>query len=146
MQQSGITPAAAVLVTTVQSLRNKGEGDFERGLPNVGKHIQILQTFGVPAIAAINRFPNDSSADLNRLAAYCSERGVGSALSEGFAKGGPGAKALAEQVVDAIAKTPVPPVHPLYSLAEPLMAKTQTVALNIYRAVAVNFSEQAKAK
>src|SRR5260370_37755624 len=90
MQQSGITPAAAVLVTPVQSLRNQGEGEIERGLPNLGKHIEILQTFGVPAIAAINRFPNDSSADLNRLAAYCAERGAATALSEGFAKGGPG--------------------------------------------------------
>src|SRR6267142_1823679 len=100
MQQSGITPAAAVLVTTVQSMLSQGEGDFERGLSNLGKHIEILKNFGVPTIAAINRFPNDSTADLNRLATYCVDRGVASALSEGFAKGGPGAKELAEKVVD----------------------------------------------
>jgi formate--tetrahydrofolate ligase len=146
MQQSGITPAAAVLVTTVQSLRNQGEGEIERGLPNLGKHIEILQKFGVPAIAAINRFPNDSAADLNRLAAYCAERGAATALSEGFAKGGPGAKELAEKVVDAIAKNPAPPVHPLYSLEEPLAEKIQRVAQKIYGASGVNFSEQAKAK
>jgi formate--tetrahydrofolate ligase len=146
MQQSGITPAAAVLVTTVRSMRSQGEGDFERGLSNLGKHIEILQKFGVPTIAAINRFPNDSAADLNRLAAYCADRGVASALSEGFAKGGPGAKELAEKVVDAIAKNPAPPVHPLYSLEEPLEEKIQRVAQNIYGASDVNFSEQARAK
>src|SRR5256885_9386832 len=67
MSQSGITPAAAVLVTTVRSIRNQGEGaDFERGLPNLGKHIEILQKFGVPTIAAINRFPTDTDDELNR--------------------------------------------------------------------------------
>src|SRR5438876_8121312 len=76
MQQAGITPSAAVLVTTVQSMRQQGEGEFERGLPNLGKHIEILKTFRIPAIAAINRFPSDSDAELNRLAAYCAERGV----------------------------------------------------------------------
>ncbi len=146
MQQSGITPAAAVLVTTVQSMRQQGEGELERGLPNLGKHIEILQTFGVPTIAAINRFPNDSTADLDRLAAYCAERGVTSALSEGFAKGGPGAKELAEKVVDTIAKNPAPRVHPLYSLEEPLTEKIRRVAQKIYGASDVNFSEQAKAK
>src|ERR1700694_817617 len=146
MQQSGITPATAVLVTTVQSMRCQGEGDFERGLSNLGKHIEILQKFGVPTVAAINRFPNDSAADLNRLAAYCVDRAVASALSEGFAKGGPGAKEFAEKVVDAIAKNPAPPVHPLYSLEEPLVEKIQRVAQKIYGANDVNFSEQARAK
>jgi formate--tetrahydrofolate ligase len=146
MQQSGITPAAAVLVTTVQSMRQQGEGEFERGLPNLGKHIEILQTFGVPTIAAINRFPSDTDAELNRLAAYCTERGVPSALSEGFAKGGPGAKDLAEKVVAAIEKNPAPTAHPLYSLDEPLTKKIQQVAKKVYGASDVNFSEQATAK
>jgi formate--tetrahydrofolate ligase len=146
MRQSGITPAAAVLVTTVRSMRNQGEGDFERGLPNLGKHIEILQSFGVPTVAAINRFPADTQAELNRLAAYCSERGVASALSEGFAKGGPGAKELAEKVVAAIAKNPTPAAHPLYSLDEPFTEKIRRVAQKIYGANDVNFSEQAEAK
>src|SRR6266446_6374239 len=146
MSQSGITPAAAVLVTTVQSLRNQGEGDFERGLPNLGKHVEILQKFGVPTIAAINRFPTDTDAELKRLAAYCSERGVATALSEGFAKGGPGAKELAEKVVAAVAKNPAPAAHPIYSLDESLSEKIRIVAKKVYGADGVNFSEQAKAK
>jgi formate--tetrahydrofolate ligase len=66
-QQSGITPAAAVLVTTVQSMRNQGAGDLERGLPNLGRHIDNLRGFGLPTIVAINRFPRDSDAELKRL-------------------------------------------------------------------------------
>ena len=146
MQQAGITPSAAVLVTTVQSMRQQGEGQFDRGLPNLGKHIEILQTFGVPTIAAINRFPSDTDAELDRLAACCAERGVPSALSEGFAKGGPGAKDLAEKVVAAIEKNPAPAAHPLYSLNESLTEKIRCVAQKIYGASDVNFSEQAKAK
>ncbi len=146
MQQAGITPSAAVLVTTVQSMRQQGEGEFEHGLPNLGKHIEILRTFGVPTIVAINRFPSDTDAELNRLAAYCAERGVTSALSEGFAKGGPGAKELAERVVDVIEKNPAPAAHPLYSLNETLTEKIRSVAQRIYGADDVNFSEQAKAK
>ena len=106
MQQSGIVPAAAVLVTTVRSIRNQGEGDLERGLPTLGKHIEILKGFGVPAVAAVNRFSDDSESELNRLAPYYAERGVGSVLSEGFAKAGPGAKELAEKVVATIREKP----------------------------------------
>ena len=146
MQQTGITPSAAVLVTTVQSMRQQGEGQFDRGLPNLGKHIEILKTFGVPTIAAINRFPSDTDAELNRLAAYCAEHGVSSSLSEGFAKGGPGAKDLADKVVTAIEKNPALAAHPLYSLNEPLLEKIRCVAKKIYGASDVNFSEQAKAK
>lgn len=146
MQESGIVPSAAVLVTTVRSIRNQGEGDFERGLPNLGRHIEILKTFGVSAVAAINRFPDDLTNDLKHLAAYCEDRGVPSALSEGFTKGGPGAKELAEKVVEAIKSNPSPAVHALYSLDEPLTEKIKKVAQRVYGAGDVNFSDQAKAK
>ena len=146
MQQSGIVPSAAVLVTTVRSMRNQGEGDFERGLPNLGKHVEILKGFGVPIVAAINRFPDDANSDLERLAAYCAERGVPSTLSDGFAKGGPGAKVLAEKVVEIIEKNQSPGVHALYSFDEPLTDKIRKVAQKIYGASEVNFSDQASAK
>ena len=123
MQQSGIVPSAAVLVTTVRSMKNQGEGDLERGLPNLGKHIEILKNFGVPIVAAINRFPDDSESDLKRLAAYCGERGLTAALSEGYAKGGPGAKELAEKVIEIIEKSPSPGIHALYSFEESSSAK-----------------------
>src|SRR5580658_5969812 len=83
MQQSGITPAAAVLVTTVQSIRNQGEGELERGLPNLGRHIDNLRGFGLPTIVAINRFPRDTEAELRRLEFYCAEHGIQASLSEG---------------------------------------------------------------
>jgi formate--tetrahydrofolate ligase len=146
MQQAGITPAAAVLVTTVQSIRNQGEGDLERGLPNLGRHLDNLREFRVPTIAAINRFPNDTAADLKRLADCCAEHGTPTALSEAFTKGGEGAKELAEKVVELIEKNPVPAVLPAYELDEPLTEKIQKVARKIYGAGDVSFSEQAATK
>jgi formate--tetrahydrofolate ligase len=146
MQQSGIIPAAAVLVTTVQSMKTQGQGHLEQGLPNLGKHVENLKAFGVPVIAAINRFPSDADADLKRLAAYCAELNVTSVLSEGFAKGGPGARELAEAVVNAIARNPAPSVRPVYAFAEPLQEKINKVARQIYGASGVSFSDQAKAK
>ena len=146
MQQTGIKPAAAVLVTTVQSIRNQGAGDLERGLRNLGRHIDNLCGFGVPTIAAINRFPKDPEADLKRLRGYCAERGTPTALSEAFTKGGPGAKELAERVVELIEKNPAPEVRPAYELRESLVEKIQKVARNIYGAGDVHFSESAKSK
>ncbi len=146
MQQSGIVPSAAVLVTTVRSMKNQGEGDFERGLPNLGRHIEILKGFGVPIVAAVNRFPDDSKSELKRLAAYCAERGVESALSEGFAKGGAGAKGLAEKVVETVEKNSSPGIHPLYSFGEPLADKIKKVAQKVYGASDVKFSDAAGAK
>jgi formate--tetrahydrofolate ligase len=146
MRQSGITPAAAVLVTTVQSIRNQGEGQLERGLPNLGRHIDNLRGFGLPTIAAINRFPGDTDADLKRLEEYCAAHGTPTALSEAFAKGGLGAKSLAERVVELIAQNPAPAVRPTYDLEEPVAEKIQKVARQIYGAGDVIFSDPARAK
>jgi formate--tetrahydrofolate ligase len=146
MRQSGNTPSAAVLVTTVQSIRNQGQGDLERGLPNLGRHLDNLRGFGIPTIAAINRFPKDTDTDLKRLEDYCAEHGTPTALSEAFTKGGEGAKELAEKVVELIARNPTPVIRPAYSLDEPFAEKIQKVARNIYGAGDVSFSEQAKAK
>ena len=54
---SGIKPSVAVLVTTVQSVKEQGEGDLERGFANLEKHIAIVRGFDLPVVVAINRFP-----------------------------------------------------------------------------------------
>jgi len=146
MRSSGIAPACAVLVTTVQSLRNQGEGDLERGFPNLARHIQNLKRFHLPVVVAINRFPKDSDAELKRMADYCSEHGAVSALSEAFTKGGAGAEALAQKVVETIEKNPSPKVQPIYGLEESLENKVVKVATDIYGAAGVSFSEKARKK
>jgi len=95
---------------------------------------------------AINRFPKDTDADLKRLADYCVETGAVSAMSEAFTKGGVGATALAEKVVETIDKNPSPNVQPIYTLEQPLEDKIAKVACDIYGAAGVSLSEKAKAK
>jgi formate--tetrahydrofolate ligase len=146
MRSSGIAPACAVLVTTVQSLRNQGEGDLDRGAPNLLRHIQNLKQFGAPIVVAINRFPTDAESDLNKLADYAAQEGVATALSEAYTKGGPGAAALAEKVVEIIDKNSAPNVRPIYALESSLEDKIAAVATKIYGAAGVSFSENARAK
>lgn len=146
MRSSGNAPACAVLVTTVQSLRNQGEGDLDRGAPNLVRHIQNLKQFGVPIVVAINRFPTDTDGDLKKLAGYCEQNGAVSALSEAFTKGGAGAAELAEKVVATIAKNPNPSVKPIYPLEDSPEKKIEAVATKIYGADGVNFSDKARAK
>jgi formate--tetrahydrofolate ligase len=146
MRSSGIAPACAVLVTTVQSLRNQGEGDLEKGFPNLARHIQNLKSFGVPVVVAINRFPKDTDAELKRMSDYCAEHGAVSEMSEAFTKGGAGAEKLAQKVVETIDKNPGAKVQPLYALEDSLEDKVAKVACGIYGAAGVNFGEKARNK
>src|ERR1051326_7828177 len=146
MRSSGIAPACAVLVSTVQSLRTQGEGDLDRGAPNLVRHIQNLKQFGVPTVVAINRFPTDTDADLNRLADYAAQQGVTTALSEAYTKGGDGAAALAQKVIETIEKNPSPNAHPVYGLEGSLESKISSVATKIYGAAGVALSDKARGK
>jgi formate--tetrahydrofolate ligase len=146
-QTTGLNPAVAVMVTTAQSLRNQGSGDLEKGLPNLGQHLSIMRTCGLPTVVALNRFPNDSEEDLRRLRDYCETQGVTSELSTAFVDGGAGAEDLARRVVELADKGPQEPaVTPVYRLEDPLEDKVQAVAKHVYGASGVHFSENAKAK
>jgi formate--tetrahydrofolate ligase len=146
MRTSGIKPAVAVLVTTVQSLKGQGEGSLGAGFPNLVHHIAMLANYGVPVVAAINRFPVDKPEELEAIAMECTEHGVPCALVEAFAKGGAGAAELARRVVAAIEDNPEPHVEPIYSLEDTLDAKVRAVATRVYGAAGVAFSETARTK
>ena len=145
MPSSGIRPAAAVLVTTVQSVRTQGEGDLQRGFPNLEKHISIVRGYGLPAVVAMNRFPHDTDAELDVLRQFCEARGAAFALSEAFAKGGEGARALATKVVEVIEAHPEPQLMPLYGPGESVIEKITEVARTIYGADGVELSDRAQA-
>ncbi len=144
MPSSGIQPAVAVVVTTVQSLRNQGEGDLERGLPNLQKHIGIVRGFGLPVVVAINRFPQDTEADLETLRNFCEARDASFALSEAFAKGGEGAEALARKVVEVIDANPDLKLDTTYTAADSLTEKITKVARTIYGAEDIELTDAAR--
>jgi formate--tetrahydrofolate ligase len=146
MPSSGIKPAAAVLVTTVQSVKSQGEGDLQRGFANLEKHIGIVQGFHLPAVVAINRFPKDTDEELLILKEFCEARGAAFALSEAFAKGGEGAMELARQVVATIEAHPEPELETTYLEGDSVEEKIGKVARKVYGAADVEYSEKAKAK
>jgi len=141
---SGIKPSAAVLVTTVQSLRQQGEGNLERGSTNLEKHIAIVRGFGLPVVVAINRFPQDTLAELDMLHSFCEAHGAEFALSEAYAKGGEGAMALAQKVVDVIEANPNIELTTSYEFGDPVIEKITKVAQKVYGADSIEMSERAK--
>ncbi len=141
---SGIKPSAAVLVTTVQSVRSQGEGDLQAGLRNLEKHIAIVRGFQLPAIVAINRFPNDTAEDLAVLESFCTAHGAAFALSEAFAKGAEGARALAEKVVEVLAANPTPELLSTYQPTDSAPRQDHQGRPPDLRADAVELSERAQ--
>ena len=110
-RMSALHPDAVVIVATVRALKYHGGVPktelntenleaLEKGLPNLLQHVaNIRDVFGLPCVVAINAFPTDTKAELDLVAAKCGALGVNVALSEVWAKGGEGGKALAEEVV-----------------------------------------------
>ena len=110
-RMAGLTPSAVVVVATVRALKyhggvakadlnNENLEALEKGLPNLLQHVDNIRTvYGLPCVVAINAFPTDTAAELALVEKKCNELGVNVALSEVWAKGGEGGKALAEEVV-----------------------------------------------
>ena len=110
-RMAGLQPSAVVIVATVRALKyhggvakpdlnNENLEALEKGLPNLLQHVEnVKNVYGVPCVVAINAFPTDTKAELDMVEAKCKELGVNVALSEVWAKGGEGGKALAEEVV-----------------------------------------------
>jgi formate--tetrahydrofolate ligase len=146
MRISGIRPAAAVLVTTVRSLRAQGEGHLAAGLANLDHHFRTLRASGVPTVLAINWFPDDTTAELELIAAECKRLAVPWARVEAFTKGGEGAVELAEKVVDLIETQSAPEIHTHYALDDSLPDKIRKVATQVYGADGVTFGEKATMK
>jgi formate--tetrahydrofolate ligase len=144
MPLSGIEPAVVVLVTSAQSVRNQGEGDLERGFANLEKHIGIVRGFHLPVVVAINRFPNDTDAELEALKQFCEAHGASFALSEAFAKGGEGAVELARKVVEVIDANPDVEPGSTYAPEDSVVEKITKVARSIYGADGIELSELAQ--
>ena len=151
---AGLTPDAAVIVATVQALKYNGGVPkaelkaenleaLQKGLVNLGKHIENLQKFGVPAVVAINAFVSDTEAEHQMIEDFCKKHGCEFALATVWADGGAGGKTLAEKVLATIEKKPTQ-YHPLYELEQSLTGKIETVAREIYGADGVEYAPAAR--
>lgn len=152
---SGLRPSAVVLVATVRALKHHGGCPkdalsvpsveyLEKGLPNLAQHIENMKGFGLPVVVAVNAFPTDTAEENEAIYALCAKLGVPCALSEVFAKGGEGGKAVAENVLALIdAQQQVPELQFTYASDVGLKEKVLAVCKNIYRADDVTFSAAA---
>ena len=142
-------PNAVVIVATVRALKynggvpkselnNENLEALEKGLPNLLRHVgNIKDVFGLPCVVAINRFPNDTEAELAMIEAKCRELGVNVALSEVWAKGGEGGETLAKEVL-RLCEQPNE-FRFCYELDAPLREKIRTIGHRIYHAKHVSF-------
>ena len=155
-RMAGLTPSAVVIVATVRALKYHGgvaKADLnaenlealEKGLPNLLQHVDnVKNVYGVPCVVAINAFPTDTQAELDLVAAKCKELGVNVALSEVWAKGGEGGKALAQEVVRLCEEENH--FGFVYDLEQPILSKITAIAQRIYHAKDVDFLPAAKKK
>ncbi len=152
-RMAGLTPSCIVIVATARALKYNGgvaKADtgkpnreaLEKGIVNLGAHIDNMRKYGVPVVVAINKFLTDDEEELAFIESYCRSRGADFALSEVFGKGGEGGMDLARKVVDACEKES--DFHPLYSLEGTIEEKIGTIAKEIYGADGVVFEKKAK--
>ncbi|HVG94365.1 MAG TPA: formate--tetrahydrofolate ligase [Planctomycetota bacterium] len=161
---SGLTPTAAVVVTTVRALKMHS-GRFrivpgkpldpgleredlpalEAGIGNLEKQIENVRAHGIPAVVAINRFPSDTDREHDLIRKRSLGAGAfGAEVSEVFAKGGEGGRALAT-TLDAACEKGGGKFRFLYPLEAPVKEKIDAIARRMYGADGVDFSEEAEA-
>ena len=150
---AGIRPSAVVLVATVRALKYNGgvaKSDLgaenlealEAGMPNLLQHVSnIRDVWGLPVVVAINAFPTDTAAELALVERKCNELGVNVALSEVWAKGGEGGRALADEVV-RLCDEPSD-FRFAYELDDTIEGKLASIATKVYHADGVDFTSSA---
>ena len=150
---AGMDPSAVVIVATVKALKYNGGVPktelgtenleaLEKGLPNLLKHVEnITKVFGLPCVVAINRFTQDTDAELELIRSKCAELGVNVAMSEVWGKGGDGGIELAEEVL-RLCEQP----HTFrfaYELNQSIKAKIEEIVRRVYGGAGVNYSKDA---
>ena len=150
---AGMDPSAVVIVATVKALKYNGGVSktelgtenleaLEKGLPNLLKHVEnITKVFGLPCVVAINRFTQDTDAELELIRSKCAELGVNVAMSEVWGKGGDGGIELAEEVL-RLCEQP----HAFrfaYELNQSIKAKIEEIVRRVYGGAGVNYSKDA---
>ena len=149
---AGLKPSAIVLVATCRALKYNGGVPktevsqenleaLQKGIVNLGVHIENMRKYNVPVVVAINQFGTDTEAELKFIENYCIENGADFALSNVFGKGGDGGTELAKKVVEACEKPS--DFTPIYDINLTVKEKIEAIATKIYGAAKVNYTSAA---
>ena len=155
-RKAGLKPSAVVIVATVRALKYHGSVPkpelnqenleaLEKGLPNLLQHVDnVKNVYGLPCVVAINAFPTDTKAELDLVERKCNELGVNVALSEVWAKGGEGGKALAEEVIRLCEQ----PSHFqfVYDTQASIQEKLDTIVKKVYHGERVVLTANARSR
>ncbi|MEH7125405.1 formate--tetrahydrofolate ligase [Bacillus sp. JJ1773] len=153
-RSAGIKPEAVVIVATIRALKmhgglpktDLGREDVQaltKGFANLKKHIETIESFGLPFVVAVNRFITDTEDEVKTLMDLCSQANIPVSLTEVWEKGGEGGVDLANKVLEVIEKQENN-FEPLYDLSDTLENKILTIAQKVYGAEKVEFSSKAK--
>ena len=146
-RQANLSPACVVVVATLRALKMHGgtpksalaindPAAVARGLPNLARHVENMQKYGVPVVVALNRFTSDTTEEFEVVQQAMAARDVDTILCTHWSDGGAGATDLARAVLARI-QAGTAAFKPLYPDAMPLAEKLRTVAREIYRATDV---------
>ncbi len=160
---SGLRPDAAVIVATIRALKlhtgkyrvvpgrplpdemlRENPDDVFEGASNLRKQIENMLKHGVSPVVCVNHFSSDFDSEVEAVFAVAKEMGVRCAKSTHWAEGGAGSVDLARAVVEA-ADEPTD-FHFLYDLDQPIKAKIETIAREIYGAGEVVYEAQASSQ
>ncbi len=149
-RKSGLAPAAAVVVATIRALKFHGGvnladlgrediGALDKGLANIQRHLHNLrEVFGLPCVVSINHFTSDTEAEHALLRERLGALGVPVVTARHWAEGGPGAAAVAHEVVKACEQQST--LRFAYADADPLWEKVRLLATRTYGAADISAS------
>ncbi|NDC23267.1 MAG: formate--tetrahydrofolate ligase, partial [Proteobacteria bacterium] len=153
-RQAGLWPSAVVVVATARALKYHGgvkQADLnqenlqnlEIGLVNLQRHVENMKKFGLPVTVSINRFPTDTSRELELLQSKALLWKVPVVISDPYGSGGNGCKDLAETVVKTSTQQQTSPQF-LYPSDASLIDKLRTVATQLYGAADISITPMVK--
>lgn len=153
-RKAGLSPKAVVVVATIRALKYHGGKSLdaltnedlealEKGMPNLEKHIESIQSFGLPVVVSVNAFSSDTDAEKQLIFDHCEKLGVPVSISNGWAEGGAGCTDLAEKVVEAAASC-ASDFTPTYDLKDAPLNKIEKICKTIYGADGVELTAKAK--
>lgn len=153
-QSADLSPKAVVLTTTIRALKYHGGADLkslkiedlealEQGLPNLEKHIENIEQFGLTPVIAINKFESDSLEEIQLIKDFSRSKNIRVAVADVWAKGGEGAIELAQQIIEVVNDNTAQ-FKPLYNWENRVEFKIETIAQKIYGADYVEYTSNAK--
>ena len=151
---AGLSPNAVIILVTIRALKfhaavslkviNEPNAEaVKKGLPNLEKHIENIKKFNLPPVVAINKFTSDTDEEIEIIKQRCKELGVEVAVADVWAKGGEGAKELAE-IVSQVAENHTEKFSPIYDWKLSVKEKVNKIATEIYGADGVEYTADAE--